>query len=354
MISLDRIYGLDINLDNLAEMYPKIEFKQYDYQTSYIALKFFKDGNLVENISDNYIIGVFKDENGDLFVDTNGSPIRSYAFEYTREVGIVVLPISKEVIDKTGNISCEIIIINEKGNKVTSPRFNFNIQPSLIDFKLEQEQYLETVCGTFKAGQRLCGHGNVQAININKYITYEKTVWVDGETVVNEKRLNHMENGIYNATNALNNLDVNLSNYKTETDNSISTVKDTLDKLVETSGSVYEGEEPPEDTNLIWYDTSDKSIDEKLDSLIIQELKNIISTLSVEISTLKEKVEYLWNNQGNGGSLPSNPSDGDSLLMEDGSYLLLEDGSKILLEYLISEQTIEILAEEKIDYIKEK
>ena len=232
MISLDRIYGLDVNLDNLAEMYPKIEFKQYDYQTSYIALKFFKDGNLVENISDNYIIGVFKDKNGDLFVDTNGSPIRSYAFEYTREVGIVVLPISKEVIDKTGNISCEIIIINEKGNKVTSPRFNFNIQPSLIDFKLEQEQYLETVCGTFKSGQRLCGHGNVQAININEYITYEKTVWVDGETVVNQERLNKIEDGIYNATQHLNNLNAGSVRYTTSADESIVTIQDALDKLL--------------------------------------------------------------------------------------------------------------------------
>ncbi|MBP3907048.1 MAG: hypothetical protein J6D12_08045, partial [Peptostreptococcaceae bacterium] len=71
-------------------------------------------------------------------------------------------------------------------------------------------------------------------------------------------------------------------------------------------------------------------------------------------------VEYLWNNQGNGGSLPSEPSkpsepsDGDCLLMENGSYLLLEDGSRILLEYSISRETAEILAEEKIDYIKEK
>jgi hypothetical protein len=353
MIDISRIYGLDIDLDNLMETSPNINFKQYDYQTSYIAFRFFKKGNLIENIGDNYIIGVFKDKKGDLFINKDGSPIRTYAFNH-EEKGVIVLPISKEVICQTGTISCEMIIINRNGKKVTSPRFNFNIYPSLLDFKEEQEQYLESVCGTFRAGEKLCGFGNARNINIEKYISYEKTVWIDGETVVNEERLNHMENGIYNATNALNNLDTDLSNYKTEIDNSISTVKDTLDKLVETSGSVYEGEEPPEDTNLIWYDTSDKSIDEKLDSLIIQELKNIISTLSVEISTLKEKVEYLWNNQGNGGSLPSNPSDGDSLLMEDGSYLLLEDGSKILLEYSISEQTIEILAEEKIDYIKEK
>lgn len=117
------------------------------------------------------------------------------------------------------------------------------------------------------------------------------------------------------------------------------------------NGGFHEGNEPPTDTSLIWYDTSDGSIDEGLDSLIIGELKSIISSLSSEITSLKEKVEYLWDNQGNGGSLPS---DGDCLLMEDGSYLLLEDGSRILLEYSISEETAEILAEEKINYVKEK
>ena len=113
----------------------------------------------------------------------------------------------------------------------------------------------------------------------------------------------------------------------------------------------YEGDEEPSDTSLIWLDTTDKSIDSKLDSIIIQELRSIISMLSKEISTLKEKVEYLWDNQGNGGSLPS---EGDSLLLENGGYLLLEDGSKILLESSISKETASILAEEKINYVKEK
>ena len=110
----------------------------------------------------------------------------------------------------------------------------------------------------------------------------------------------------------------------------------------------HEGSEPPEDTELIWLDTTEKSIDTKLDSLIIAELRNIISTMSTEITYLKEKVEYLWDNQGNGGSLPS---EGDSLLLENGGYLLLEDGSRILLESSISQETASILAEEKINYI---
>lgn len=118
----------------------------------------------------------------------------------------------------------------------------------------------------------------------------------------------------------------------------------------ETSGECfYEGNEPPEDINLIWFDTTDKSIDEKLDSIIIQEMKSIISAMSAEITYLKEKVEYLWNNQGNGGTLPS---EGDCITMEDGNYLLLEDGSRILLETSISEETANILAADNINFYK--
>lgn len=357
MIDINRIYGLSIDLDKLKEFNPEIEFKQYDYQTSFIAFKFFKGDKQIMNIGDNYIIGVFKDEEGGLFVDTNGTPLKTYAFRYEQEEGVVILPINKEVINKVGNMACEILIIDQDGKKVTSPRFNFTIQPSLYDYKVENEIAYESICGTFRSAERLCGQGKAERVNVSKYISYEKTVWVDGETVVNQERLNNMEDGIYNVTQHLNNLDASHSSYETEKDSSIRTVKDALDKLVDSdssSGGIYEGDEPPTDTDLIWCDTSDGSIDEKLDSLIIEELKSVISSLSSEITSLKEKVEYLWNNQGNGGSLPSEPSEGDSLLMEDGSYLLLEDGSRILLEYSISQQTAEILAEEKIDYIKEK
>lgn len=232
MISLDRIYALDIDLYNLKETSPKISFKQYDYQTSYIALRFYKNEILVEDIADNYIIGVFKNEDGDLFVNKDGSPVRTYALRYEEEPGVVILPINQEVMSSTGKISCEIIIINRKGKKVTSPRFNFKILPSLLDYKIEQEQYLETVCGTFRSGEKLCGQGNAERINVAEYITYEKTIWIDGETIVNDVRLNNMEEGIYNATQRLNNLDAGCVKYTTSADDSIQTIQDALDKLL--------------------------------------------------------------------------------------------------------------------------
>lgn len=230
MIDLNRIYGLEINLDDLKEFNPTIEFKQYDYKTSFIAFKFYKNDTLIENIDENYIIGVFKDEEGSLFVNTDGKPIKTYAFRYEEEKGIVILPISREVINTTGKVYCEMIIINKEGNKITSPRFNFTIHPSLMDYKLEEP--LETVCGTFKAGEKICGYGNAQNINVYNYITYEKTIWVDGETIVNEQRLNNIENGIYNLSQHLNTFDASYIRYETSADENIQTIQDALDKLL--------------------------------------------------------------------------------------------------------------------------
>lgn len=232
MIELSRIYSLDINLDDLKETSPKIDFKQYDYQTSYIALRFFKYDTLVEDIGDNYIIGIFKDKKGDLFVNKDGMPIKTYAIRYEEIPGMVILPISQDVMSKSGKVSCEIVIIDRDGKKITSPRFNFNIYPSLLDYKQTQEQFLEAVCGTFKSGEKICGYGNARKIDITKYITYDKTVWIDGETIVNQERLNKIEEGIYNATEHLNNLDAGYVKYTTSADDSIQTIQDALDKLL--------------------------------------------------------------------------------------------------------------------------
>lgn len=233
MINIERIYGLSIDLDDLKELRKtKIEFKQYDYKTSYIALKFYKGDTFIENIGENYIIGVFRDSEGSLYVDSNGLPIKTYAFNYEEENGIVILPISKEVINTTGNVACEMIIINKKGLRVTSPRFNFTIHPSLLDY--QSEEPIETICGTFRSGESICGYGNVEKIDIKKYITYEKTVWVDGETVVNQERLNNIENGIYNVTEHLNTVENSLNDNQerlSTVENNMNDISDSLNTI---------------------------------------------------------------------------------------------------------------------------
>lgn len=90
------------------------------------------------------------------------------------------------------------------------------------------------------------------------------------------------------------------------------------------------GNEPPEDTSLIWIDTSDLSIDSTFESSIIEELRLIVSQQNALIHALDERVKVLELNQGS-GSLPPLGST-SSFITESGDYILLENGDRILLE----------------------
>lgn len=122
----------------------------------------------------------------------------------------------------------------------------------------------------------------------------------------------------------------------------------------------YIGTTPPEDVELLWIDTNSNSIDESLNSLIIEELKSIITTQNEKILMLENRVTYL-ETYGGGTIKPANTN---YIILEDGSCLLLEDGQKLSIEqtdititvtnlvtsengeYLITEDSKRILKEE--------
>lgn len=91
-------------------------------------------------------------------------------------------------------------------------------------------------------------------------------------------------------------------------------------------GGYYFGDTPPDDTSLIWIDTRITSIDQYLDSVILDEFREIISSLNNKIQGLEERVVVLELNQG--GTVTSS----NVLLTEAGETLLLEDGTELLLE----------------------
>jgi hypothetical protein len=178
----------------------------------------------------------------------------------------------------------------------------------------------KAICGTFKAGELKVGQG----LDNKDYKNNVK--WIDNVTPVNAENLNAIEEKLFKQQH-------------------------------------YVGELPPADTDITWYDTTSSSIDETLDSLIIKELKSIISDMSSQISYLTEKVEYLLNMQG--GDLPGDDNEvvtGNFLLLENGDLILLEDGNKILLEQqqsvlknttIITENGLNILIEYGKNIIKE-
>lgn len=91
------------------------------------------------------------------------------------------------------------------------------------------------------------------------------------------------------------------------------------------------GSTPPENANLLWIDTSESDLDESLDSIIIEELKSIISAMQLKMNQLEEDIEYFKIYGGTGGS-NSTLGESFSILSEDGHVISTEEEEYIILE----------------------
>ena len=94
---------------------------------------------------------------------------------------------------------------------------------------------------------------------------------------------------------------------------------------------IYIGSAPPTDPNVkIWIDTSDQLIDSNFSSLVIQEFRDIISSLNDKISVLEKEVAYL-KAVIDGGNIPSEPDlTNDTLLVNENGFLLVNENGQIL------------------------
>lgn len=123
------------------------------------------------------------------------------------------------------------------------------------------------------------------------------------------------------------------------------------------------GPTPPKNTSYLWIDTSETTIDQSFDSIVMDEIRNIISSLKNEIKELKEEVEYLKQNGGGSVIPPIIPDDdiNNYILFEDGEEIFTESGENLLLEIninnkidnLITEMGEELITEDGISLISE-
>lgn len=101
------------------------------------------------------------------------------------------------------------------------------------------------------------------------------------------------------------------------------------DVVVE-SNNIWIGTQPPtEEGYKLWIDISDEVLDETFSSAVINEFKNIISSLTTRVIQLEKEVEYLKANGGGSGGGEDEPSTTTATIMtfEDGSIMTFEDGS---------------------------
>lgn len=157
MMESGRIFPIVLDMDDVKKVSTDIRFKQYDYGTSFI------DAQLISqkaplSVAGKRIVGIFKDSKGSVITNMDNEPLSSRASILLEDNGVVRVPIPKDIIITVGEIECEIIIYNSNNSRLTSPRFNFHIEESLLDYEI---QPVDTpVSGEVVCGEAICGGVN--------------------------------------------------------------------------------------------------------------------------------------------------------------------------------------------------
>lgn len=104
--------------------------------------------------------------------------------------------------------------------------------------------------------------------------------------------------------------------------------------VCECDPEIYIGPTPPTDPNIkIWVDTSKQHVDSSFSSLVIQEFRDIISSLTKKVSVLEKEVAYL-KAVVDGGDIPIDPIEPDTtsdiLLVNEDGFLLVNELGQIL------------------------
>ena len=100
--------------------------------------------------------------------------------------------------------------------------------------------------------------------------------------------------------------------------------------VCECDPEIYIGPTPPTDPNIkIWVDTSKQHVDSSFSSLVIQEFRDIISSLTKKVSVLEKEVAYLKAVVG-GGDIPIEPVTNDILLVNEDGFILVNELGQIL------------------------
>lgn len=191
-MSLKRAFALSIDFSKTNHINTSIKFKQFDYGGNEIGLQILYDGDVIVLDDTDVVMAVYRDSKNNIIVDNNYRPVKSFARVYDLNKGLIIMPVNRDVLKLAGKVDVELMITSSDGAKrITSPRFDFEVIQSILDFKEDDIQTRETVCGLYKCGEVLCGRTVEKTSKI-----YTKNIWIDGQTVIDAEKLNNIENGI--------------------------------------------------------------------------------------------------------------------------------------------------------------
>lgn len=110
-----------------------------------------------------------------------------------------------------------------------------------------------------------------------------------------------------------------------------------------TSNGIWIGtSEPPNNSYVLWIDTSDESLDESFSSLVINEFKSILTSLTNRVLQLERDVSYLKQFHGDTPDIPDipdipdvpdvppTPTTNDTLLVNENGFMLINEKGQIL------------------------
>lgn len=156
LIDNKRVHPVILDMDTITPITTNIKFKQFDYGSSTVKVTLM-EGSTPVNLQDKAIIGVFRDSDKNILVDKNDELIRSVARAINVNEGTVNVVVPNDILKVAGKIECEIIVFNSDSSRLTSPRFDFYIEPSLYDHDIEIPPDLKAICGDVNCGEVLCG-----------------------------------------------------------------------------------------------------------------------------------------------------------------------------------------------------
>ena len=197
MERIKRAFAIQLDFAKTSSINTNYTYKQYDYGANEIGVQVLFDGNVVQ-LDDEKVFAVFKNKDGQLFFDNNNQPLRSYARIYSSENGLIILPLPTELMRTAGTVIAELMVVaKDHSKRLTSASFKFDIVESIAFLDLVGERpVFDTICGLYKCGEVLCGNNPR-----DNRSGYSKTIWIDGQTVIDARKLNKIEDAIYNLNN---------------------------------------------------------------------------------------------------------------------------------------------------------
>lgn len=164
-----------IELTSTSQVDLKTTFKQYDIGTSFLVLNVLFDGMPAQFVDEKvYIVYKSPTNKYNVFVPLlreNGTRIIDVGNYKTKMPGMLTIEISQDVLNHSGTIIGELMIVDATGKKrFTGPALIFSIIPSL-------SENVTAKANMFKCGQLVCGEvvpdNSNQEIKIKSFLNEE-------------------------------------------------------------------------------------------------------------------------------------------------------------------------------------